>query len=71
MPLYLQLADPTEKTRTDTDRNMSAIFDLLKRKKKCKAGTPCVKQDIFCSNSGEYICIVIPGERWESGNKCK
>jgi non-structural maintenance of chromosomes element 4 len=33
MPLNLQLADPTEKTRTDTDRNMSAIFDLLKRKK--------------------------------------
>jgi non-structural maintenance of chromosomes element 4 len=36
MPFYLQLADPTEKTRTDTDRNMSAIFDLLKRKKNAR-----------------------------------
>ncbi|KAK3134107.1 hypothetical protein QOZ80_6AG0545090 [Eleusine coracana subsp. coracana] len=28
-----QLADLAEKTKTDTDRNMSAIFDLLRRKK--------------------------------------
>jgi non-structural maintenance of chromosomes element 4 len=34
--LNLQLADPTEKTKTDTDRNMSAIFDLLKRKKNAR-----------------------------------
>jgi len=31
-----QLADPTEKTKSDTDKNMSAIFNLLRRKKNAK-----------------------------------
>ncbi|GJM97971.1 hypothetical protein PR202_ga14941 [Eleusine coracana subsp. coracana] len=30
------LADPAEKTKTDTDRNMSAMFDLLRRKKNAR-----------------------------------
>ena len=34
--LNLQLADPTEKTKSDTDKNMSAIFNLLRRKKNAK-----------------------------------
>ncbi|PUZ59923.1 hypothetical protein GQ55_4G082600 [Panicum hallii var. hallii] len=31
-----QLADPTEKTKSDTDKNMSAIFNLLRRKKNAR-----------------------------------
>ncbi|CAD6339008.1 unnamed protein product [Miscanthus lutarioriparius] len=31
-----QLADPSEKTKSDTDKNMSAIFDLLRRKKNAR-----------------------------------
>ena len=31
-----QLVDPTEKTKSDTDKNMSAIFNLLRRKKNAK-----------------------------------
>ncbi|CAL5041911.1 unnamed protein product [Urochloa decumbens] len=31
-----QLADPTEKTKSDTDKNMSAIFNLLRRKKSAR-----------------------------------
>lgn len=31
-----QLADPSEKTKSDTDKNMSAIFDLLRRKKSAR-----------------------------------
>ncbi|CAD6336258.1 unnamed protein product [Miscanthus lutarioriparius] len=31
-----QLADPAEKTKSDTDKNMSAIFDLLRRKKNAR-----------------------------------
>ncbi|CAL5048716.1 unnamed protein product [Urochloa decumbens] len=34
--LNLQLADPTEKTKSDTDKNMSAIFNLLRRKKSAR-----------------------------------
>ncbi|KAL6602996.1 hypothetical protein ACP70R_043357 [Stipagrostis hirtigluma subsp. patula] len=31
-----QLADPTEKTKSDTDKNMAAIFNLLRRKKNAR-----------------------------------
>nr|CAB3470882.1 unnamed protein product [Digitaria exilis] len=31
-----QLADPTEKTKSDTDKNMSSIFNLLRRKKNAR-----------------------------------
>jgi len=31
-----QLVDPTEKTKSDTDKNMPAIFNLLRRKKNAK-----------------------------------
>ncbi|WVZ79393.1 hypothetical protein U9M48_026973 [Paspalum notatum var. saurae] len=31
-----QLADPSEKTKSDTDKNMAAIFDLLRRKKNAR-----------------------------------
>lgn len=31
-----QLADPSEKTKTDTDKNMADIFDVLRRKKNAR-----------------------------------
>uniref|UniRef100_A0A0A9C6X4 Non-structural maintenance of chromosomes element 4 n=1 Tax=Arundo donax TaxID=35708 RepID=A0A0A9C6X4_ARUDO len=31
-----QLADPAERTKSDTDKNMAAIFDLLRRKKNAR-----------------------------------
>jgi hypothetical protein len=36
LTLNLQLADSTEKTKSDTDKNMSAIFNLLRRKKNAR-----------------------------------
>uniref|UniRef100_A0A0A9CUT0 Non-structural maintenance of chromosomes element 4 n=1 Tax=Arundo donax TaxID=35708 RepID=A0A0A9CUT0_ARUDO len=42
-----QLADPAEKTKSDTDKNMAAIFDLLRRKKNARLEHVVLNRESF------------------------
>ena len=50
-----QLVDPTEKTKSDTDKNMPAIFNLLRRKKNAKLEHLVLNSISFAQTVENYL----------------